>query len=114
MENTTLITDLKGTEIMHYVLLFCYNWKEKDFKAAFKDSQLGWDYFWDRLQGKIRNKVNPTEAITTIILNMDREHQAMLFNYVFSIRYSNDIQEDRDQEKLIEEHIKNTSQNTNI
>lgn len=111
MENNTIIENLKVAEIMHYVLLFCHNWSEEDFKNAFKDSSLGWDYFWDRLQGKIRNKANPTEAIASVILNMDREHQTMLFNYIFSIRYSNDILEDREHEKMIEEHIKNTSQN---
>lgn len=112
MKNTTVIKDLKGAEIIHYVLLFCYNWKKEDFQNAFKESHLGWDYFWNRLQGKIKAKANPTEAIASVILNMDREHQTMLFNYVFSTRYSNDIQEDRDQEKMIEEHIKNTSQNS--
>ncbi len=111
MENSTVIKDLTGAEVIHYVLLFCYNFKKEDFQNAFKESHLGWDYFWNRLQGKIKAKDNPTEAIASVVLNMDREHQTMLFKYIFSIKYPASILEDREQEKMIEEHIKNTSQN---
>lgn len=98
--------DLKGIEIMHYVLMWCYNWTEEDFQIAFKDSNLGWDYFWNKLQGKCKNEHDPTEAIVGIILNMDKKHQQMLFDYIFNVKYPNEIQSSRDWQKTIEEHKK--------
>lgn len=83
MKSKENIQNLTGIEIMHNVLLWCYNWTEDDFQVAFKDSHLGWDYFWDRLQGKCKNGNDPTEAIVGIILNMDAKHQQMLFNHIF-------------------------------
>lgn len=49
------IDNLTGIEIMHYTLLFCYNWTKQDFEIAFKDSRLGWDYYYNKLQGKIQS-----------------------------------------------------------
>lgn len=34
------IEDLTADEIIHFILLFCYNWTKEDFEIAFKDSSL--------------------------------------------------------------------------
>ena len=81
--STEKVKNLTSLEIMHYLLLWCYNWTREDFKIAFKDSHLGWEYFWDKLRGKCKGG-NPTDAIVGIVLNMDKEHQQMLFDFIFN------------------------------
>ena len=81
------IEDLTTEEVMHYILLFCYNWTREDFENAFKNSHLGWDYYWDRLQGKIKAGTEPTTAIVEVLLNIDNTHRPMLLEYLFSIKY---------------------------
>lgn len=96
--NTENLKDITGVEIMHRTLLWCYNWREEDFKIAFKNSPLGWDYQWDKLQGKLRKDedsevgANPCQAIMEVILNMDEKHENMLFDFLFNVRYPKDIE----------------------
>lgn len=102
-KTSPVLPDLSGIEIMHNVLLWCYNWTEEDFEIAFKDSHLGWDYHWNKLQGKIRNRETaPTTAVVEVILNMDKKHQEMLFDYIFT-KQEKEILSARKWQKLIAE-----------
>ena len=104
------IEDLTTEEVMHFVLLFCYNWTREDFEIAFKNSHLGWDYYWDRLQGKIQAGKDPTNAIVEIILNMDNTHKPMLLDYLFSIKYPKEIETKRNNRLIVEEQLKKHEQ----
>lgn len=94
--------NLTGVEIMTHLLLFCYNWTKEDFQKAFKDSPLGWDYNWEKLQRKCKNGNNSTEAIVNVILGMDKKHMVMLFNHIFTEGAST-IQSSREWNAQIEE-----------
>lgn len=100
------IENLTGVEIMHYTLLFCYNWTRQDFEIAFKDSRLGWDYYYNKLQGKIQSGADPAEAILSTVLNMDNTHRPMLYNYLFGELYPDKIEKAREMRDLIEVHKK--------
>ena len=100
-KQTTELTPT-GIEVMHYVLLFCYNWTEEDFQIAFENSKLGWDYFWNKLKAKTENEIPATTAIIEVITNMDDEHQKMLFDYLFSARYRGEILSRREWANIIE------------
>jgi hypothetical protein len=76
--------NLTGVEIMTHTLLFCYNWREEDFRKAFKDSPIGWDYHWRKLQRELEREKGATSAIVNVILNMDGKHMEMLYNYIFT------------------------------
>lgn len=103
--STKTVKNLTHLEIMHYLLLWCYNWTKEDFKIAFKDSHLGWDYFWDKLQGQCQGEDgrDPTSSIVGIILNMDNTHQQMLFDFIFDSRYSENIIKQRETNAWFEE-----------
>lgn len=90
-ENKTEVFKPNEIEIMHYVLLWCYNWTQEDFKKAFATSHLGWDYYWDKLQGKIKNDKDPSAAILEVVLNMDDFHQQLLFDFLFTDHYPDEI-----------------------
>lgn len=92
MNTKTSQKEIKPTEreIMHYVLLWCYNWTQEDFKKAFKESRLGWEYFWDKLQGKLIKDRDATEAVVDVIMNMDKPHQEMLINFILE-KYAGQI-----------------------
>jgi hypothetical protein len=90
MENITL------QEVMHFTALFYHNWTQNDFELAFKNSSLGWDYHWNKLQGKKENGANSTQAIVSIVLNMDDEHQKMLLDYILNVKYVTEIAEHKD------------------
>lgn len=100
------IENLTGIEIMHYTLLFCYNWTREDFEIAFKDSRLGWDYYYNKLQARIKAGIDPAEAILSTVLNMDHTHRPMLYNYLFGELYPDKIEKAREMHDLIEEHKK--------
>lgn len=110
MENTIStqsVKNLSALEIIHYTLLWCYNWTQEDFKIAFKDSPLGWDYFWNKLQGKCQgeNPTDATSAIVGIVLNMDNKHQQMLFEFIFNSRYSENIIKQRETNSWFKQQI---------
>ncbi|MCT2410053.1 hypothetical protein NZD88_21055 [Chryseobacterium antibioticum] len=98
------IEDLTGEEIMHYTVLFCWDWSKDDFEIAFKDSRLGWDYYYNKLQGKINDGADPAEAILSVVLNMDNTHKPMLFDYLFNVKYPKEISDKRDWRKVIDKH----------
>lgn len=104
------IEDLTAGEIMHFILLFCYNWTKEDFEIAFKDSRLGWDYYWDKLQSKIKAGTEPTTAMVEVLLNIDNTHRPLLINYLFSIKYPNEIKTKRENHDLIQKHLKKHEQ----
>ncbi len=106
--STNTVENLTGIEIMHYALKWCYNWTETDFRECFKESRLGWDYFWDKLQGKCQGEdgTNPTQAIVEVILNMDNPHKEMLFNYLFNERYGKEINKQREDSVWMEEEVR--------
>ena len=94
-------------EIAHYVTLFFYNWTEEDFLEVYKNSHLGNDYFWKKLQSKIKNEeINPTQAMVEVFLNMDNKHQNLLVDYVLDIKYKKSIESQREWEKIIEDKSK--------
>lgn len=97
--------NLTPQEVMHFTALFYSNWNQEDFKEAFKNSRLGWDYHWNKLQGKIQNEANPTQAIVSVVLNMDVEHQKMISDYVLNVKYANEITEHRDWQVELSKHI---------
>lgn len=97
--------NLTPQEVMHFTALFYYNWNQEDFKEAFKNSHLGWDYNWIKLQAKIQNEENSTQAIVSVVLNMDVEHQKMLSDYILNIKYASEIKEHRDWQLELLEHI---------
>ncbi|MDE5510606.1 hypothetical protein KRE40_18370 [Elizabethkingia meningoseptica] len=107
------IDNLTGVEIMHYTLLFCYNWTKQDFEIAFKDSRLGWDYYYNKLQGKIQSGTDPGEAIISTVLNMDNTHRPMLFNYLFGELYPDKIEKTREMHNLVEAHKKKAEEKRN-
>lgn len=107
------IDDLTGVEIMHYTLLFCYNWTKQDFETAFKDSRLGWDYYYNKLQAKIQDGSDPAEAILSTILNMDNTHRPMLYNYLFGELYPDKIEQSRKMHNFIESHKKKAEEKRN-
>ena len=106
MENPKIIDGLTGEEIMYYTAIFCYNWTREDFEIAFKDSRLGWDYYWHKLQGKIKDGLDPGAAILSTVTNMDNTHRPMLFNYLFSQKFPGEISKQRDWRKTLEKHRK--------
>lgn len=83
-------------EVMHFTALFYHNWTQEDFKLAFENSRLGWDYHWNKLQFKIQDNANPTQAIVSVVLNMDDEHQKMLLDYLLKVKYVKEIVEHKD------------------
>lgn len=97
------IKNLTGEEIMYYTAVFCYNWTKKDFEDAFKDSRLGWDYYWNKLQGYISGGSDPGAAILATVTGMDNTHRPMLFNYLFKEKYPNEINNKREMRKLVDE-----------
>lgn len=107
--STEKVPNLTGLEIMHYFALWLGNWTQEDFRQAFKNSPLGWDYFWNKLQARsgpgLKNPDNPTNALVGIVLNMDKKHQAMLFDYIFNSRYSDPILKQREDNAWFEEAI---------
>lgn len=115
MENTASDTaGFTGPEIVHYAMMFCYNWEKNDFKKAFANSRLGWDYYYDRLIGKIENsETNPCQAIVEIILNMDNAHRQMFFDYLFTEKYADQIMESRKWNSIISDAREKQSANTN-
>jgi hypothetical protein len=98
--------DLTGEEIMHFTALFCYNWEKEDFEIAFKESRLGWDYYWKKLQYRIEEGADPADAILATILNMDNTHKPMLFNYLFNVKYPNEISQKRQWRDIVNSHLK--------
>ncbi|GAA4277513.1 hypothetical protein [Aquimarina mytili] len=107
--STESVKNLTGIEIIHYFSLWLYNWTQDDFKEAFKESRLGWDYFWDKLQArsnpKSDNPDNPTNALVGIVLNMDKTHQQMLFDYIFNKGYVANIEKQRKNNAWMEEQL---------
>lgn len=96
--------NLTGEEIMHFTALFCYNWERSDFENAFKDSRLGWDYYWNKLQGKIEDGADPADAILSTVLNMDNTHKPMLFDYLFNKKYPKEIEQKREWKEIVKKH----------
>jgi len=88
--------NLTPQEVMHFTALFYHNWAQNDFELAFENSRLGWNYHWNKLQGKIQDNANPTQAIVSVVLNMDDEHQKMLLDYVLNVKYVNEIADHKD------------------
>lgn len=105
MENNKFeFEGISGVEIMHYTILFCGNWREDDFRIAFKKSRLGNGYFWERLQDKIMiSGIDPSAAAMEIILNMDTPHQQMLFDYLFNKKYLESLLRSRDMQLKIDD-----------
>ncbi len=119
MENTistNTVPNLTPLEIMHYVLLWCYNWTMEDLKIAFKDSRIGWDYYWDKLQGKCAGDdgINSTQAIVELVLNMDEQHQQMLFDFLFDSRYSQQILKRREVISCFKQALEQQKKNEKI
>lgn len=111
MEDNIIIENLTGEEIMYFTVLFCYNWTKSDFQIAFKESRLGWDYYWNKLQGKIKDGVDPGAAILATVTNMDNTHRPMLFNYLFSQKFPKEISNQREYLQLVEKHKKKAEEN---
>lgn len=107
MESTTLKDGLTGEEVMYFTALFCYNWTKSDFEIAFKDSRLGWDYYWNKLQGKIKDGADPADAILSTLTNMDNTHRPMLFEYLFSQKYNEQILKQREWREELAKHMEN-------
>lgn len=94
-------------EVLHFTALFYNNWIQEDFEIAFKASHLGWDYHWDKLQGKIKDGANPTQAIVSVVLNMDSLHQTMFTEYILNKKYTQEILEQREWSIELANHMKN-------
>ncbi|MEO0901979.1 MAG: hypothetical protein AAFY00_08120, partial [Bacteroidota bacterium] len=49
---------------------------------------------------------NPAQAILEVVLNMDKTHQEMLFNYLFNDRYGREINKQREDNAWMEEEVR--------
>ncbi|MEN5058921.1 hypothetical protein [Sphingobacterium kitahiroshimense] len=98
MENIT------PQELMHFTALFYHNWNKSDFELAFSNSRLGWDYHWNKLQNKKQDGANATQAVVSVVLNMDDEHQKMLVDYILNVKYAVEIFEHKEWQLELSKH----------
>ncbi len=76
---------------IHHILLWVYNFTKADFAEAFKGSELGGTYFYDRyLEGNPAEK-GSSSAMISMILNMEYAYQEMLFEYIINKKYEQDL-----------------------
>jgi hypothetical protein len=95
-------------EILHYCLLWIYNFHEGDLQAAHEKYSCGADYHWNKYLGKRDQEVNATQAMTEVILNMDTEGQELLINWI--LKDSKDlIVQQREWKEIIATHEKSES-----
>ena len=75
-ESKTTIVEFKPTtiEAIRNIVLWMYNYRQDDFKTAFTNSYLGWDYNWNKLREKFEGGAQKATAIMEVVLNMDQEH----------------------------------------
>lgn len=62
--------------------LLASNFTEAHFKEIFKFSQLGYEYFWDKLQGFIEGCGNSTEGFARFVLYLDSHNLMLLTNFL--------------------------------
>ena len=79
------------SNLMHHFFLWVQNWTEDDFKRAFKNSNLGWDYQWNKFINERERCGNASNALLNTILNMDDSHQKMLFDFITGPKYGDDM-----------------------
>lgn len=96
-----------ANEIIQRFAVWVYNWTEEDFQIAFEKSRLGWDYYWDRLQGKLSADTNACQAIIEITTNMDDKHKTMLCKHLFGIETQEQILYQRDIAAKVAAHVAN-------
>ena len=79
------------SNLMHHLFLWVQNWTEDDFKQAFKNSKLGWNYQWNKFTNERERCGNSSNAILNTVLNMDDSHQKMLFDFITGPKYGDDM-----------------------
>lgn len=79
------------SNLMYHLFLWVQNWKEDDFKQAFINSSLGWDYQWNKFINERERCGNASNALLNTILNMDDTHQKMLFDFIIGPKYGKNI-----------------------
>jgi hypothetical protein len=62
-------------------LLAC-NFTEAHFKEIFKYSELGYEYFWDKLQGFIEDNGNSADGFCRFVLYLDSHNLMLLTNFL--------------------------------
>lgn len=103
-----LNTPHTGLEVMRFSIQWLYNFTEKDFDNAFKDSKLGPKYHYHKYLKNYDKHQNPTEAMLITVLSMDHWHIERLYDYLMNERYSDEIKSQRKMQlAMLEEMYKN-------
>lgn len=88
MKNLNNVTE---EEILYYLMVWCSSYVEDDFKKAFKNSEIGYKFYWSKLEKLIENK----KSIIQLVIKMDVEHHQMLLDYLFNEKYKKALEERR-------------------
>lgn len=91
--------DYTAPEILHFCLRWIYNFHEGDLQQAHATYSCGPDYHWNKYLGKRDREIEPTVAMTEVILNMDQEGQQLLIDWILA-QQREEILEARQWEKL--------------
>lgn len=91
------------SNIMHHLFLWIQNWTKEDFKQAFENSKLGWDYQWNKFQNENERCGNSSNALLNTVLNMDNTHQELLFDFIVGPKYGSDIKSRKQNVNWMEE-----------
>ncbi len=87
-------------EVLHYSLQWIYNFHEGDLLKAHEGYSAGRDYHWNKYLGKRANEVNATQAMTEVVLNMDKEAQDLLVTWIMK-NVEGEIDQQREWQDLV-------------
>lgn len=90
-------------EVLHYCLLWIYNFHNGDLQKAHQKYSNGPDYHWNKYLGKRQQEVNATQAMTEVVLNMDKEGQDLLIDWILNDS-KDSIEQQREWEEMIANH----------
>lgn len=66
--------------------LFANNFTEAHFKVIFKNSEVGYGYFWDKLQDFIEDSGNSVEGFSRFVLYLDLDNGDLLAKFLASYK----------------------------
>lgn len=71
-------------DIIHVFASWEYNWKSSDFKEAFRESPVGWEWLWEKFEASDKQPYS-------FYLVLDHQHQCMLVKYLYEVKYAGEI-----------------------
>ena len=104
--STHRIKNLTGLEIIQYFSLWIVSCTREDFVQAFRSSEFGGDHIWKlyqtRKKGLEKKDGEASKGLILFYLELDMEHQKMLFDYIFNSDFSECILQGRETKDLLQ------------